>query len=124
IRDYQAIPFLDCSPGKLNQVFLNILSNAVHAVQSSPKKQKIITIATFLKEEIIHISIKDNGIGIPKEEYEKIFDPFYTTKEVGKGTGLGLSISYGIIKDHKGEIIVNSTPGEGAEFLLRLPIPK
>ncbi len=124
IRDYQTIPFLDCSPGKLNQVFLNILSNAVHAVQSSPKKQKTITITTFLKDDTIHISIKDNGIGIPKEENEKIFDPFYTTKEVGKGTGLGLSISYGIMKDHKGEIVVNSIAGEGAEFILKLPIQK
>jgi two-component system NtrC family sensor kinase len=121
-RDYQPIPFLDCSPGKLNQVFLNILSNAIYAVQNANKKQKVITISTFMKENVIHISIRDNGIGIPKEEHEKIFDPFYTTKEVGKGTGLGLSISYGIIKDHKGEIAVESTPGEGAEFILKLPI--
>jgi signal transduction histidine kinase len=121
-RDYQPIPFLDCSPGKLNQVFLNILSNAIYAVQHNNKKQKVITITTFVKDNIIHISIKDNGTGIPQEEHEKIFDPFYTTKEVGKGTGLGLSISYGIIKDHKGEIIVLSEPGEGAEFILKLPI--
>lgn len=121
-RDYQPIPFLDCSPGKLNQVFLNILSNAVHALQSSNRKQKTITIATYVKENCIYISIKDNGVGIPESEHEKIFDPFYTTKEVGKGTGLGLSISYGIIKDHKGEILVNSRQGAGAEFILKLPI--
>jgi len=122
IRDYQPIPFLDCSPGKLNQVFLNILSNAIYAVMHSNKKQKIITINTHVEDNSIFISFKDNGIGIPKEEHEKIFDPFYTTKDVGKGTGLGLSISYGIIKDHKGSISVESTPGEGAEFTLKLPI--
>ena len=122
VRDYKPIPFLDCSPGKLNQVFLNIISNAIYAVQYSNKKQKIITISTYLKDNAIYISIKDNGIGIALEEHEKIFDPFYTTKEVGKGTGLGLSISYGIIKDHKGEITLNSDSGEGAEFILKLPI--
>ncbi len=120
-RDYQPIPFLDCSPGKINQVFLNILSNAIYAVQNNNKKQKVITISTFLKNNVIHISIKDNGIGIAKDEHEKIFDPFYTTKEVGKGTGLGLSISYGIIKDHKGEIAVTSELGKGTTFTLLLP---
>jgi len=122
-RDYRPIPFLDCAPGKLNQVFLNILSNAVYAVENNNKKEKIITISTALKDNVIFIGIKDNGNGIPKDALEKIFDPFYTTKEVGKGTGLGLSISYGIIKDHNGEIMVESTLGEGAEFILKLPIP-
>ena len=70
----------------------------------------------------MYISFADNGQGMSKEVQEKIFDPFFTTKDVGKGTGLGLSISYGIIENHRGEIQVKSTPGEGSEFIIRLPV--
>lgn len=122
IKDYQPIPLIDCSPGKLNQVFLNILSNAIHAVNHNNRKEKVITVRAYYKDKNVFISFADNGQGMSKEVQEKIFDPFFTTKDVGKGTGLGLSISYGIIENHHGEILVNSTPGEGSEFIIRLPV--
>jgi signal transduction histidine kinase len=122
VRNFEPIPYLDCSPGKLNQVFLNILSNAIHAVTNNGKKEKIITVGTRLEDNNILLSFKDNGMGMTQEVKEKIFDPFFTTKDVGSGTGLGLSISYGIIENHKGDITVNSAPGEGAEFVIKLPV--
>ena len=118
-KDYNnEIPDLNCSPGKINQAFLNILSNAIDAITDSGK---IWIKTSILKNEII-ISIKDSGSGISKELIGKIFDPFFTTKPVGKGTGLGLSITYGIINDHKGNIMVNSEPDKGTEFIISLPI--
>lgn len=117
-KDYGDIPELFCYPGKLNQVFMNILSNAGQAIENSGQ----IIIKTYNDEDSIYISVKDNGPGMKEETINKIFDPFYTTKDVGKGTGLGLSISYGIVKDHKGEIKVNSEIGEGTEFIIVLPL--
>ncbi len=119
IKNYgDDIPPLKCQAGKINQVFLNILSNAVDAVTGKGK----IWISTKTESQNIIISIKDSGTGIPKEAMSKLFDPFYTTKPVGQGTGLGLSISYGIIKEHKGNITVKSKEGEGSEFIITLPI--
>lgn len=119
IKEYENIPTIDCYPGKLNQVFMNVLSNAIDAVNTDGK----IIIHTYkINEDKVGISIKDNGVGIPEEMQAKIFEPFFTTKEIGKGTGLGLSISYGIIKEHKGEIQVNSKVGEGTELIIILPI--
>lgn len=112
-------PFL-CYPGKLSQVFLNILSNSIQAI---PDKGKI-TITTKLsplKNKII-IFFADNGIGIPKKIRHKIFDPFFTTKEVGEGTGLGLSITHAIIKEHNGSIDLTSEKNMGTEFIIKLPI--
>lgn len=117
-KDYGNIPELFCYPGKLNQVFMNILSNAGQAIENKGR----ILIKTYNDENNIYISIKDTGHGMTEETKKKIFDPFYTTKDVGKGTGLGLSISYGIVKDHKGEIKVNSEIGKGTEFLVKLPL--
>lgn len=116
--DYGKIPEVDCFPGKINQVFMNILSNAIDA---TPKGGKI-AIKTYQEKDNVLISIKDTGVGIPKENLSKIFEPFFTTKEVGSGTGLGLSISFGIIRDHKGKIEVNSKVKEGSEFIVVLPI--
>jgi signal transduction histidine kinase len=107
-----------CYPGKMNQVFLNLLSNAIDAISEKGK----IWITTKRNNDKAEISIKDNGYGIPKEVESKLFDPFFTTKPVGEGTGLGLSISYGIIKEHHGEIKVNSIEEDGSEFLIILPI--
>ncbi len=112
------IPKIMCYSGKINQVFLNLLSNAKDAIKDKGK----ITIKTYNDNENVYISIKDNGIGIKEEIKNKIFEPFFTTKEVGKGTGLGLSITYGIIQDHNGKIEVFSKEEEGTEFLISLPI--
>lgn len=118
IKDYKSIPEIDCYPGKINQVFMNILSNAVHAI----KDKGTITIKTEQVGDNIIVSIKDSGHGIKKENLSKIFEPFFTTKDVGKGTGLGLSISYAIISEHKGTIKVLSEVDVGTEFIITLPI--
>ncbi|MBD2595914.1 two-component sensor histidine kinase [Nostoc sp. MBR 210] len=126
-------PLVECYAGGLNQVFMNLLSNAIDALREKEienSKQKIeqqtsyIQIQTQVKnEEYIIIRIKDNGFGIPEEFKSKLFDPFFTTKPVGKGTGLGLSISYQIIVDkHKGNINCISYPGKGTEFVIEIPI--
>ncbi len=95
-------------------MFLNLLSNAAQAIES----EGMINIKTWEDENHMFINIMDDGSGIPADVLNKIFDPFYTTKDVGKGTGLGLSISYSIIKDHGGRIEVDSTPGEGSNFII------
>jgi hypothetical protein len=124
VRQYGEIPLVECYPGKLNQVFLNILSNGIYAVHKKFGEQNggEITITTSADNDNVHISMKDNGIGIDEETIKKIFDPFFTTKDVGEGTGLGMSIAYNTIKKHNGSIKVNSTPGNGAEFIITLPI--
>lgn len=123
VTDYGKIPKIECFQGKLNQVFTNLIMNSIHAIedQNNPKKG-VITIATKpLNNNEIAISFKDNGKGIPSDIKGKIFDPFFTSKEIGKGTGLGLSISYGIIKMHNGKIKVSSKEGKGTEFEIILP---
>lgn len=111
------MPEINCYPGQLNQVFMNLLSNAVEAIA----KEGTITIRTRNYDDYVTISIHDNGRGIPSEIKPKIFEPFFTTKGLGKGTGLGLSISFGIIQKHHGQIEVNSKPKQGAEFIITLP---
>jgi signal transduction histidine kinase len=115
---YGDLPEIDCFPGQINQVFMNILSNAIQAI---PDKGNIY-IKTSQEYNMAKISIRDSGSGMPEEVRKKIFDPFFTTKDVGKGTGLGLSISFGIIQKHNGEIEVFSTPGEGTEFIIKIPL--
>ncbi|WP_416212123.1 sensor histidine kinase [Nostoc sp. ChiVER01] len=135
IKDYGDLPLVECYAGGLNQVFMNILSNAIDALYEweeeclslkgeAKKHLSSIIIHTQVKnEECVLISIKDNGSGIPEEVKTKLFDPFFTTKPIGKGTGLGLSISYQIIVDkHKGKIECISAPGKGTEFLIEIPI--
>ena len=117
-KEYGQIPPIECYPGKLNQVFMNILNNAAEAIKDNGE----IEIHTWGDKEHAYISIKDNGIGMPENVRKRIFEPFYTTKEVGQGTGLGLSISFGIIEKHKGSITVKSKKNEGSEFIIRLPI--
>ncbi len=104
--------------GKLHQVFLNIISNAAQSISEKGS----ISILTFRKENNIYISIKDSGSGIKKENLKKVTDPFFTTKAPGEGTGLGLSISYNIIKEHKGEITIDSKEGMGTSVNITLPI--
>ena len=118
-KDYdKSIQSIPCYPGQLNQVFMNILRNAIDAIDDKGK----IIIKTKKLEEKIEISIKDNGSGMNEAVKTKIFDPFFTTKDVGKGTGLGLAISYGIIENHGGTIDVESREGEESEFVISLPI--
>lgn len=106
---------------QMQQVFLNIVNNAQQAMLDD-KGQGTLTIKTAREDDTIKISFKDTGPGIPSENINKIFNPFFTTKGVGKGTGLGLSVSYGIIKEHQGKIYAVSRPGEGAAFVIELPI--
>lgn len=105
---------------QLEQVFLNLLTNARDALHQAATKR--IVVLSTKKGETVEVVIRDNGTGIPPEIQSRIFDPFFTTKDVGKGTGLGLSISYGIINEHQGEIIVKSDPGQGATFIITLPL--
>lgn len=133
IKDYDNLPLVECYAGGLNQVFMNILSNAIDALREQEMeclKEEIkqhpsfITIHTKVKnQECVVISIKDNGSGITEEIKTRLFDPFFTTKPVGKGTGLGLSISYQIVVDkHKGKIKCVSAPEKGTEFMIEIPI--
>ena len=120
IRNYdKKLQKLKCSPVKMTQVFINIVSNAIDAIKAEKGE---ITITTKQEKENIIISVKDTGVGIKGEIEGKIFDPFYTTKEIGKGTGLGLSITYGIIKEYNGDINVKSELNKGTEFIITLPI--
>ncbi len=117
-KKYGNIPDIECYPGQLNQVFMNIISNAIDAIDN----KGIITITTSKANGKVLISIKDTGQGIPEKIRNKIFEPFFTTKDVGQGTGLGLSISHGIIEKHHGTIKVISEIGAGSEFVISLPV--
>lgn len=124
IKEYGDLPLVECYAGQLNQVFMNILSNAIDALLENKQNKNCITIRTQVKNtHWVSISIKDNGIGIKPEVKNRLFDPFFTTKPVGKGTGLGLSISYQIIVDkHGGKIECISELGQGAEFRIEIPV--
>lgn len=122
---FGAIPEVLCNIGELNQVFLNLIVNAAHAIESAGKDASSgrIQISTAEAGSCVEIIIADNGCGIPEEHLEKIFDPFFTTKEVGKGTGQGLAIARSMVVDkHGGSIDVMSEPNVGTQFRLRLPI--
>ena len=118
------LPMIECYPGKLNQVFLNIMSNAIYAIQKRWKHEKggKLTIETLHGESKIIIKISDNGTGMDEATKKKIFEPFFTTKDVGEGTGLGMSIAYNTIKKHNGTIEVISEPNQGTSFVMVLPI--
>jgi len=135
IKNYGDLPLVECYAGQLNQVFMNVLSNAIDAIERfnrdtmkngvlSNKHSSTITISTqIVNSDTVSISIKDNGQGIDAEVKQKIFDPFFTTKPVGEGTGLGLSISYQIVVNkHNGKIECISVPGKGAEFVIQIPL--
>lgn len=122
------LPPVPCIPGKLTQVILNLIVNATHAIEeksagNGDPDNNVITITTSATKKKATIKVSDTGCGIPKENMTKIFNPFFTTKEVGKGTGQGLSISYDIIvKKHGGALTVESEPGKGATFIIDLPM--
>ena len=116
-KDYGNLPPIKCYPQQIDQVFMNLLINAVNSIE----EQGAITIKTWNKDGSIWVAISDTGVGIPQESLSKIFEPFFTTKEAGKGTGLGLSITYEIIQRHKGDITVKSEVGKGTTFTIRIP---
>jgi len=133
IKDYTVLPPIECYAGQLNQVFMNILVNAIDALEENgdnqtdeEKKQHSnrLTIRTSLVDSTwVEIAISDNGVGMSEEVQQRIFDPFFTTKPIGKGTGMGMSISYQIITEkHGGQLKCVSTPGAGTEFIIRLPL--
>jgi two-component system NtrC family sensor kinase len=118
IRDFAELPPVRCYPHQVNQVFLNLLINAAQAID----REGQITVKAWQDGETVLFSVADTGCGIPEENLPKIFEPFFTTKEIGIGTGLGLSLSYEIVKKHQGEIFVESGPGKGTAFTVRLPV--
>jgi len=118
VRQFDTVPEVLCHPQQISQVFINLLTNASHAIDG----HGTITIRTWHDDYSVFVSVADNGKGIPAEIRSRIFEPFFTTKDVGKGTGLGLSISYDILLKHGGEITVVSEPGHGSTFTVRLPI--
>ena len=108
-------------------MILNLINNAFYAVTERKKKSEtgydpIVSISTRQENGTILINVKDNGMGIPRQVLDKIFQPFFTTKPTGQGTGLGLSLSYDIVKAHGGEIVVETTEGEGTSFRIQLPV--
>jgi signal transduction histidine kinase len=138
VKEYAELPKVECYAGQMNQVFMNIIANAIDALDAQPDP-KIIKITTLMgepepeakgqqkslpsPEEYVVIRIKDNGPGMPEKVRTRLFDPFFTTKPGGKGTGLGLSISYQIVVEkHGGVLKCISEPGEGAEFWIEIPV--
>lgn len=117
VENFAGVPLICASGSQLNQVFMNILVNAAHAIQD----KGMIHIETGFDDQSVTVSIRDNGIGMPPSMIKKLFQPFFTTKPVGKGTGLGLSVSYGIVERHGGRIDVTSKEGEGSTFTIVLP---
>jgi signal transduction histidine kinase len=135
IKEYGNLPLVECYGGQINQVFMNLLTNAIDAMDEAFKQQvasytekpctmlTIIITTQVVDSNQVSITIADNGSGIPNEVLPRLFDPFFTTKPVGKGTGLGLAISYQIIVEkHGGSLRCNSLPGCGTEFVIELPI--
>ncbi|MGD1807110.1 sensor histidine kinase [Dapis sp. BLCC M126] len=127
LKEYADLPQVECYPGQLNQVFMNILANGIDALEESVAKGKnldpqIRVMTKLIDEKWVMIKICDNGMGIPKNIQSKLFDPFFTTKPIGKGTGLGLSISYNIVVEkHKGLLKCVSSPSQGTEFTIEIP---
>ena len=120
VKQYGQIPDIECLASQINQIIMNLVVNAAHAIGD---KRGTITIATGLGEPgTVWIEVRDNGSGIAREHLSRIFDPFFTTKPIGKGTGLGLSLAYGIVQKHRGSIGVDSEPGRGTTFRIVLPV--
>jgi two-component system, NtrC family, sensor kinase len=117
-KSYGSLPQTKCYPRQINQVFVNLLINAVNSIAD----KGVIAIKTWYEDNFIWVEVSDTGVGIPRQNLIKIFEPFFTTKEAGKGTGLGLSITYEIVQRHKGEITVKSEVGKGTTFTIRIPV--
>jgi two-component system NtrC family sensor kinase len=119
VKQYGVLPEVLCLPSELNQVFMNLLVNAAHAVS---KERGTLIVRTGTEGREVWVEVEDDGSGISADNLKRIFDPFFTTKPVGKGTGLGLSLSYGIVKKHAGRIEVDSEVGRGTRFRVSIPI--
>tara|TARA_Y100000782_G_C10187000_1_gene267307 strand:- start:7385 stop:7792 length:408 start_codon:yes stop_codon:yes gene_type:complete len=120
--DFQSIGNVECYAGKLNQVFMNIMSNSIHAMLSKEGIEKgLLRVAVRDAGENVTIEIEDNGIGMSPDVKQRIFEPFFTTKKVGEGTGLGMSITFSIIEKHHGHIECESEEGKGTRFIITLP---
>ncbi|MFN9582913.1 MAG: sensor histidine kinase, partial [Bacteroidota bacterium] len=124
VKNYGELPKIECYPGKLNQVFLNIISNGIYAIKARHGDENTgqLTITTSCTPEYVRISLKDNGTGMSDATRRKLFEPFFTTKPVGEGTGLGLSIVYNTINKHNGSIEVQTEQNAGTEFIILLPV--
>lgn len=124
VKNYGTLPKVECMPGKINQVFMNLISNAIQAIKGkqAPDTEEQLSISTWQEGEEVKISIKDSGSGMTEEVKQKIFEPFFTTKDVGEGTGLGLSIVFRIIENHRGRIDVVTKVNQGTEFIITLPV--
>jgi len=124
IKELGNLPKVECMPGKINQVFMNLVSNAVQAISSkeTQAEEEFLTIKSWYDNQQVFISIKDTGTGMSEEVKHRIFEPFFTTKDIGEGTGLGLSIVFSIIEKHKGHIEVVSELGKGTEFIIILQV--
>lgn len=121
VKQYGDLPEVQCLPSELNQVFMNLLVNAAHAIT---KERGTITIRTGTEAGEAWVEVTDDGAGIPAENLQRIFDPFFTTKPVGQGTGLGLSLSYGIVQKHGGRMEVTSEVGRGSTFRVTIPVQR
>ncbi|MEL7331527.1 MAG: HAMP domain-containing sensor histidine kinase, partial [Cyanobacteria bacterium J06560_2] len=120
-KDYGELPSVYCYAGQLNQVFMNVISNAIDAIDHLEKPQ--LELATYLEDEQVTITISDNGTGMSEEVRSQVFNPFFTTKPIGQGTGMGLSISYQIVTErHGGLLEVSSAPDEGTTFIIQIPL--
>jgi len=117
VREFSPLPLIPCRPGAFNQLFLGLLQNAF---QARPEGLQV-TIRTGASGDRIRLAFADNGPGVPVDLRMRVFEPFFTTREVGKGKGLGLTVAYDIVTDHGGTIDVEETPGGGATFVLQLP---
>jgi signal transduction histidine kinase len=124
VRDFQPVPPFRANRGRLQQVFLNLIINAAHALPKSELERNFIRVGARLVDQQIHVHISDTGSGIAPEHLARIFDPFFTTKPAGEGTGLGLAIANDIVHEHGGEISVESELGRGTRFTLRFPVSK
>lgn len=125
VKEYGELPLVECYAGQLNQVFMNIIANAIDAVEEQKSNPGIIRIRTEVEGTFVAIAISDNGTGMTDQVKQRIFDPFFTTKAIGSGTGMGLAISHSIIVEkHKGEIKCFSVVGKGTEFIIEIPIKR
>lgn len=124
VRDLGNLPKVECMPGKINQIFMNLISNAIQAIKSKEiqEEKEFLTIKSWYSNQQVFISIKDTGMGMSEEVKHRIFEPFFTTKDIGEGTGLGLSIVFSIIEKHKGHVEVISEEGKGTEFIITLHV--
>jgi signal transduction histidine kinase len=123
VKEYGNLPLVECYAAQMNQVFMNVISNAIDALKESTENPKIWIQIAITEANSVLIRIADNGCGIPEGMEARIFEPFFTTKEPGKGTGLGLSVSYHIIvQKHGGQITCVSQPGQGTEFWIEIPL--